>query len=125
MCSSPQTPPSWELYYKYAWKEHSALWVKTGANEMKMGKRSLHLLLILLAISHLISLNAIPLTRTQILFLEPKDTAFSATSQQMITVAEEVWNDEELLEGRMDLEKNDYPGSGANNRHTPKPPGAN
>lgn len=31
---------------------------------------------------------------------------------------------EELVtKGRMDIEINDYPPSGANNRHTPKPPG--
>ncbi|KAK1317458.1 hypothetical protein QJS10_CPA05g00607 [Acorus calamus] len=30
---------------------------------------------------------------------------------------------EELGHGRMDLESNDYPGSGANNRHDPRNPG--
>lgn len=39
-------------------------------------------------------------------------------------------NSEELLEfeqgyieGRMDIESNDYPGTGANNHHDPKTPG--
>ena len=36
----------------------------------------------------------------------------------MLDVAEEF-----MVEGRMDLEKNDYPGTGANNRHDPKTPG--
>ncbi|KAK1278263.1 hypothetical protein QJS04_geneDACA003460 [Acorus gramineus] len=30
---------------------------------------------------------------------------------------------DELGHGRMDIESNDYPGSGANNRHDPKSPG--
>lgn len=30
--------------------------------------------------------------------------------------------DEEAKIQRMDIEINDYPGSGANDRHTPKPP---
>lgn len=31
-------------------------------------------------------------------------------------------NEEEVIEGRMDLESTDYPGTGANNRHDPKAP---
>ncbi|KAL2320533.1 hypothetical protein Fmac_029502 [Flemingia macrophylla] len=40
--------------------------------------------------------------------------------------AEEFRNGEEMfgmVEGRMDLESEDYPGTGANNRHDPKTPG--
>lgn len=33
----------------------------------------------------------------------------------------EKW-EEQTIAGRMDVELHDYPGSGANNRHTPKPP---
>lgn len=35
--------------------------------------------------------------------------------------AGEKW-EEQTLAGRMDVELHDYPGTGANNRHTPKPP---
>lgn len=31
--------------------------------------------------------------------------------------------EERFIEGRMDLENNDYPGTGANNHHDPKTPG--
>lgn len=30
---------------------------------------------------------------------------------------------EGFMEGRMDMENNDYPGTGANNHHDPKTPG--
>lgn len=30
---------------------------------------------------------------------------------------------DDVINARMDLESNDYSGSGANDRHTPKPPG--
>ncbi|KAL1539439.1 hypothetical protein AAHA92_28058 [Salvia divinorum] len=40
-----------------------------------------------------------------------------------VTLADEALQVEQTVEGRMDLEINrDYPGSGANNRHTPNPP---
>jgi len=36
---------------------------------------------------------------------------------------EEMFDLAEELERRIDLENNDYPGTGANNRHDPKTPG--
>ncbi|WOL20269.1 hypothetical protein Cni_G29073 [Canna indica] len=57
----------------------------------------LRLLLILLVFSHLLSFTAFPV---------PNEVA-----------------EAEVVEGRMEMEIeiNDYPGSGANNRHTPRP----
>lgn len=45
--------------------------------------------------------------------------SFSYLHTQLAT--EEKW-DEQIFSGRMDVELHDYPGSGANNHHTPKPP---
>ncbi|XVF50110.1 hypothetical protein PTKIN_Ptkin04bG0069000 [Pterospermum kingtungense] len=36
-------------------------------------------------------------------------------------VTAEKTSEAQIIEGRMFLELNDYPGSGANNRHTPRP----
>ncbi len=44
---------------------------------------------------------------------------FSYLHTQLATV--EKW-DVQTIARRMDVELNDYPGSGANNRHTPRPP---
>jgi len=38
--------------------------------------------------------------------------------EEMFDMAEEF-----MVERRIDLESNDYPGTGANNRHDPKTPG--
>ncbi|KAA8529416.1 hypothetical protein F0562_033785 [Nyssa sinensis] len=85
-----------------------------------MAGNALHLLVILLAFSHLsISLNAVPTSRTMHLFHESKDILTFENNQLMIE--EETMEEEEVSHGRMDLENNDYPGPGANNRHTPKP----
>ncbi|KAG1366424.1 hypothetical protein COCNU_13G002140 [Cocos nucifera] len=85
-----------------------------------MGRVFLRLLVILLAFSHLIIFsNATPSTGARKLLQETGDLpALGDTSK--INMEEAI---SELIGGRMDLEiTNDYPG-GANNRHTPKPPG--
>ncbi|XP_019710034.1 uncharacterized protein [Elaeis guineensis] len=86
-----------------------------------MGRACLHLLVILLVSCHLITpSNAIPSTRVQKLLQEIGDLPSLGDTSE-INMEEAI---SEVISGRIDLQiSNDYPGSGANNRHTPKPPG--
>ncbi|XP_021909728.1 uncharacterized protein LOC110823614 [Carica papaya] len=71
----------------------------------------LRLLVILLGLSHFtVCLNAVPVTRigSKLMHEVPPKTLM----QESFDVE---------LPARMDMELNDYPGSGANNRHTPRP----
>ncbi|KAL4633665.1 uncharacterized protein LOC142630700 [Castanea sativa] len=77
------------------------------------------LLVLLLVFSQLISLNAVPVTRTGNLMHGHQVHLVSQNTHMLAT--EEKW-DEQIFSGRMEFELHDYPGSGANNRHTPKPP---
>ncbi|CAD5180056.1 unnamed protein product [Musa acuminata subsp. malaccensis] len=78
-----------------------------------------HLLTLLLFLSFILSLDAAPLSR-RLALRNQDDTAIKA--------AEQVINKPMLFEegvpvnGRMDIELDDYPGSGANSRHDPKNP---
>ncbi|CAA2933661.1 Hypothetical predicted protein [Olea europaea subsp. europaea] len=90
-----------------------------------MAGNALHLLVTLLAFSCLISLNAVPTSRTILLLQERKDIPIPGNTFQITTeqnVEETIEIDGELINRRMDIERGDYPGSGANNRHTPHPP---
>ncbi|CAL5330647.1 unnamed protein product [Camellia sinensis] len=78
----------------------------------------LRLLVVLLCLSHLTYLNAIPITRTRNLMLESQGYGVSENTHLANT---EERMEEERIGRRMDVEVNDYPGSGANNRHTPFP----
>ncbi|PON36755.1 Transmembrane protein [Parasponia andersonii] len=78
----------------------------------------LPLLIILLGFSHLIFSNAIPVTRIERLRHGVQVHLPPGTNHMVRT--ENIW-DAETIPERMDVELNDYPGSGANNRHTPKP----
>lgn len=40
----------------------------------------------------------------------------------MMNIEETAFLEDEFMSERMDLEKTDYPGPGANKNHTPKPP---
>lgn len=46
---------------------------------------------------------------------------FFHTIYQTQVAKESFWDEQITTKGRMDVELHDYPGSGANNRHTPKP----
>ncbi|KAK1407312.1 hypothetical protein QVD17_38926 [Tagetes erecta] len=75
------------------------------------------LLLLLLSTS-----NAVPLSRSLNLMDEgsheqPQDL----NSIQDLALTIKNWENMESVTERMNLEVNDYPGSGANNRHTPRP----
>ncbi|XP_057420466.1 uncharacterized protein LOC130714576 isoform X2 [Lotus japonicus] len=69
------------------------------------------LFFILLVLSHLLCLEAVPVTRTENLMqdLQVQPTLKNAHKEPTITE-------------RMDLELNDYAPSGANGRHTPRGP---
>uniref|UniRef100_A0A804L5R9 Uncharacterized protein n=1 Tax=Musa acuminata subsp. malaccensis TaxID=214687 RepID=A0A804L5R9_MUSAM len=78
------------------------------------GMTSLRLLLISLALAHLIAAShAVPSTR---------DGRMLRGCRSVGDAVQVINEDEEAKIQRMDIEINDYPGSGANDRHTPKPP---
>ncbi|KAL4203171.1 hypothetical protein AMTRI_Chr01g102670 [Amborella trichopoda] len=78
-----------------------------------------HLLLIFLFFLHLISSKAVPLSRSISLLEEDQPTVLE-TAQQ---VYDGDLFEENTIHGRILIETNDYPGSGANSRHDPKTPG--
>ncbi|KAF8039361.1 hypothetical protein BT93_B1790 [Corymbia citriodora subsp. variegata] len=88
--------------------------------EAMASSKAFHMLLALLTFSLLVSSNmAVPVTRTGSLMQRPK-------VHYPIPVKAHVMKEGRNLEGqlvsrRMTVKLNDYPGSGANNRHTPKP----
>ncbi|KAL1357096.1 hypothetical protein HN51_009089 [Arachis hypogaea] len=86
------------------------------------------LFITLLLFSYVLSSSAVPITRS----LSPtsekssiqtsleEGTPESRNSEsEMFDLAQEFMT----VEGRMDLESNDYPGTGANRNHDPKTPG--
>ncbi|KAG8383084.1 hypothetical protein BUALT_Bualt05G0147800 [Buddleja alternifolia] len=90
----------------------------------KMAGNALHLFVTILALSSLVSLIHLPPSKAMRLLHETQ----AISSPEDILQAENLKETMEMEEGeffnrRMDFEINrDYPGSGANNRHTPNPP---
>ncbi|KAI9070742.1 hypothetical protein K1719_026997 [Acacia pycnantha] len=84
-------------------------------------KSSLQLLIIILvAFSFVVSSVAVPASRS-LLFIGEEFSRLSAQTTQFQDLVD-LKDEEEEIEGRMDLESTDYPGTGANNRHDPKVP---
>ncbi|CBI15215.3 hypothetical protein AAG906_001560 [Vitis piasezkii] len=79
---------------------------------------NLRLLVILLGFSYLICVNAVPVARTRRMHGYHQGHQVSEVS--FLNNMEKIW-EEQNIRARMDAELNDYPGSGANNRHTPNP----
>ncbi|KGN59481.1 hypothetical protein Csa_001422 [Cucumis sativus] len=90
-----------------------------------MGQKIFTFFLLFLAFSFLLSSNsslAVPTTR--ILKSTFDHPSYQALVHQDVRDMEIIDGDsfERLFEGRLILENNDYPGTGANNHHDPKSP---
>ncbi|KAI3673407.1 hypothetical protein L6452_39526 [Arctium lappa] len=79
---------------------------------------TLLLLLLLLLCSTSI---AVPISRTTNLMHGGSLRHHKDSSNIYLDNVKESWKIAESITERMTLEVNDYPGSGANNRHTPRP----
>nr|GMD35851.1 50S ribosomal protein [Ipomoea batatas] len=88
---------------------------------LTMATTSLHLLIILLCFSHLICLNAIPITRSRRPVQKYQENDELIDTHIKVDMVENSWDEDNIVMRRVVAELNDYPGSGANNRHTPKP----
>ncbi|KAK8465826.1 hypothetical protein PHAVU_009G186700 [Phaseolus vulgaris] len=77
-------------------------------------KGTLLLLLILLGLSHFVCLEAVPVTIL--------DLAGVNIHNHKVMIGMKWELVEARIAERMDMELHDYPPSGANGRHTPKPP---
>ncbi|XP_038895124.1 uncharacterized protein LOC120083435 [Benincasa hispida] len=76
----------------------------------------LRLLVIFLGLCSLLCSNAVPTSRSVSLLRGSHPFLLVSSNTHMVTATEE-----EVSRGRMVVALNDYPGSGANNRHTPRP----
>ncbi|KAI7751192.1 hypothetical protein M8C21_027804 [Ambrosia artemisiifolia] len=91
-----------------------------------MAANSFYLIVTLLAFSHLLfmadAISTSGKVHRHMLHGKVEILASGHNKDQMINVEESSFLEDEFMSERMDLEKNDYPGPGANRNHTPKPP---
>lgn len=86
-----------------------------------MASHTLHLFVLILACSYLISSNAIPMSRLSSLSKEGKEfVATRIMKQDQIISKEEI--EDGSIEDKMDFVKNDYGPPTSNPIHTPRPP---
>ncbi|KAL1813400.1 hypothetical protein ACET3Z_023465 [Daucus carota] len=91
---------------------------------MKMNSSSFRqLLLLLLAFSLLLSMTAAVPTSRSLKSIKDTTGLQGLHDEVMANNGELLVVEEIAMEGRMDLENTDYPGTGANNRHDPRSPG--
>ncbi|KAK6249984.1 hypothetical protein QUC31_007462 [Theobroma cacao] len=76
------------------------------------------MIVVLLGLYHIVCLNAVPITRIGSL---THGAQVHQVPENTHLVAAEKSSEAQIIKGRMVVELNDYPGSGANNRHTPRP----
>ncbi|ESR56764.1 hypothetical protein CICLE_v10022756mg [Citrus x clementina] len=88
-------------------------------------KACLKLLVLFLGLSFVLSSTAVPATRMAKSDNDPVQVQELLAQEAMeVSDSEEVLGMEQgYIEGRMDMESTDYPGTGANNHHDPKTPG--
>lgn len=94
----------------------------TFSYKMALAKTLLRLLVIvILGFSCIIiGSNAVPITRTKNLVLENHGSFPASMNSHLDAV--EAMQEKTFIERKLaDIELQDYPGSGANNRHTPRP----
>ncbi|RDX71995.1 hypothetical protein CR513_48571 [Mucuna pruriens] len=79
------------------------------------------LFVILLGLSHLMCLKAVPVTRIENLMQGPRVHHTLENSHKVITERNWHWEEPTITE-RMELELHDYSPSGPNDHHTPRAP---
>ncbi|CAJ1944097.1 unnamed protein product [Sphenostylis stenocarpa] len=80
------------------------------------------LFVILLGLSHLMCLKAVPVSRIENIMQGPQ-VHLTMEKSHKVVITEKYWHLEELtITGRMELELHDYNPSGPNGRHTPRAP---
>ncbi|KAG8379195.1 hypothetical protein BUALT_Bualt07G0063000 [Buddleja alternifolia] len=83
------------------------------------GTSCIRVVAIILCFSYLICMNgAIPFTRNRNLMRKPQIS--EVAKRVLLENSRKSWKMEITIRRLMEFEINDYPGSGANNRHTPR-----